>query len=190
MRRTALILTLVALLLQSCCASHPAHSGYEAVPTAAPSPAAPASAPAAGKSYTVHSANRDLLKVSLPLGEDGPVILSDGALELKSRSGYIFIWHARDATTMDEGIRQAPNVIISEFKDFKPTSTTQLSIPNTPATRLLGSGLEADDDDPGTADVIVFQRDNSFFIACTHGETMRPAAQDLMLKLVQSAATP
>ena len=69
----------------------------------------------------------------------------------------------------------------------KPTA---LTIAGTPARRMMGTGTEADDGDPGDADVIVFKTGENYFIACTHAESLQAAAQEWMLHIVQTAKAP
>ena len=110
---------------------------------------------------------------------------------MKSGKGDVNIWLDCGAKSVDKGAQRIPETIASEFKDFKPTSSTAMVLQDGGScARVLGSGVEADDNDPGTADVIVFQRGPRIFITCTRGETIRVSAQELMTKLVQSAITP
>jgi hypothetical protein len=176
---SALVLIPLAL---AACASHqpqgPTHS------------AGAATAAAPGTLRTMSDGRRDVLRIAVPAGADCDVY--QGHIFVGTRAGKVNIWLVPDAATLDEAARMVPRKIDSEFKEFKTTSTTTLIIPGekTPATRLLGSGVEADDYDPGTADVIVFGRAGRIFIACTHGENLHDSAQQLMLRLVQSSTAP
>ncbi len=183
MPRPALALALASILLIPTSCAH--HDGPKSDASTHIQPAPSGTT----KLYIMQSGGRDVLRLIAPA--DAPCTLADGSFDMKSRDGYVNIWLVRGAKTIDEGVQRAAAEITSEFKDFKPTRTTTLALSNhATATRLLGAGLEADDNDPGTADVIVFQAGPRIFIACTHGETMRPTAQDLMLNLVQSASAP
>lgn len=186
LRPTLISLFIITPTLSGCASHHTA-------PPAASQAAAVGTAPT--KAYMLLDNGRQVLRLSAPA--DAPCELSNGAFEMKSRDGYVNVWLVRGATSIDEGVQKISTTIVSEFKDFKPTSTT--SLPLSPdrgiggggsAARVMGSGVEADDNDPGTADVIVFQKGGKVFIACTHGESMRSTAQDLMVNLVLTATTP
>lgn len=116
----------------------------------------------------------------------------DGSLHISNYPPQyeVFVWRVRDAHTVDDAIGHVSKQIVSEFKDFKPAHTTDLTIAGAPAKRLYGSGNEADDGDPGKADVIVFKVGEHIFVACTHGENLSPIAQEGMLTFVQTAQAP
>jgi hypothetical protein len=79
---------------------------------------------------------------------------------------------------------------VSEFKNFKSNQTSELTIAGSPAKRMVGDGEEADDGDPGKADVIVFKVGDHVFVACDHGETINETGQQGLLTLVQTAHMP
>lgn len=116
--------------------------------------------------------------------------MKDGFLHLKSREGEVEIWRIRGAQSIDDGVRRVDKEISSEFKKFNPTKSTPLTIANAPATRLEGTGTEADDGDPGDADVVVFKVGDNIFIACTHGENLPASARRWMMSLLQTAQKP
>jgi hypothetical protein len=58
------------------------------------------------------------------------------------------------------------------------------------ANRVRGTGVEADDGDPGTADVIVFRAGDRLFVACTHGESLNESARQWMTTVVKTATAP
>jgi ABC-type Fe3+-hydroxamate transport system substrate-binding protein len=92
------------------------------------------------------------------------------------------------ADTVAAALPQAPALIVSEVKDFKVTSTKDLTIAGAPAKHLFGTGEEADDGDPSNAEVIVFSVGRQVYVACLHGEAdaaanLRPRA----LKVLNTA---
>jgi hypothetical protein len=134
--------------------------------------------------------NKDVLRVLVPAGADCDVYVNH--MFVGTRDGKVNIWLVPGAANIDEAVRQVPQKIDSEFKEFKATSTKTINVHASPnqAIRIMGSGVEADDYDPGTADVIVFQRGEHIFIACTHGEALHDSAQALMLSLVEGSTAP
>ena len=154
-----------------------------------PTPQARAPRPP-GQAVTMDGGGKQVLRIFAPA--ESTWTLAEGTIHLKAPDGYVDIWLVRDAKSLEDAARHVPDAIASEFKGFKQTS----SIPFTggpggrQGLRLGGSGVEADDNDPGTADVVVFQAGSRFFIACTHGETLRAGAQALMQTLVRTAVVP
>lgn len=116
---------------------------------------------------------------------------TDGYLRIESPTrAKTFIWLDAQATTIDDGIAHIPHTIESEFKNFTATSTDAFAAGNIHGKRIHGTGAEADDDDPGFADVIVFSSSGHIFVACVHGEDLHKSDQEWMVKVVQSAKTP
>ena len=134
------------------------------------------------------SDGHDVLRLTVPA--DTSCAGRDGSLYLTSHYRNVEVWLVRGTQTVDEAVRRVSQVIDPEFKDFKAASTTDLTIAASPAKRLTGSGTEADDGDPGEADIVVFQKGQHVFVACTHGESLSSQAQQWMLAIVQAAQVP
>ena len=90
--------------------------------------------------------------------------------EIKTKNMTLYIWAIPAAKTVDKGVAQIPNVIASEVIKFAPTATNTLTVAGAVAKHLIGRSVEADDNDPGTADVVVFTTGKTVFAACVHGE--------------------
>jgi hypothetical protein len=133
----------------------------------------------------VQSDGHNVLRVTV--ADDVTCTPREGSLHLEMRNHTLEIWLVPDAKTVDEAAERVPQQIMTEFKDFKATGTTHLTIADAPAQRLMGFGIEADDGDPGNADVIVFKVGDNIFMACVHGESLPPSAQQWMLTVVQTA---
>ena len=114
----------------------------------------------------------------------------NGSLQVQRENIRVDVWQVRGAQTLEDAIGRLGSVIESEFKEFKATSTTELTIAGAPARRLKGAGVEADDNDPGTADVVVFRVGGRVFVACTHEEHLNPIAQQWMMTVVGTAQEP
>ncbi|HZZ72221.1 MAG TPA: hypothetical protein VFE24_08200 [Pirellulales bacterium] len=116
---------------------------------------------------------------------------ADGSLIVKrNKIEEVEVWVIKNAKTLDEAVKLAPEQIVSEFKNFKAKETKELTVAGGPAKRLTGDGAEADDGDPGHADIVVFKVGSHLFVACTHGETLKPGAQEMMLSMLKSAKAP
>ena len=141
------------------------------------------------KACVMQSGDHAVLR--LTVSADATCTPKDGSLHLESHArDAVDVWLAPGANSVDAAAGRVGQAITSEFKDFKATSTTALTIAGAPAKRLMGSGTEADDNDPGHADVIMFTAGGRVFVACTHGESLSAAAQQWMLAVVQTAQAP
>jgi hypothetical protein len=152
-------------------------------------PAAPqAERAAGGNDFVMKSGGTDVLKLTTPAGTK--CVAEDGSLKFDSPKYYAEVWLVSGAKTVDEAMGRVGEQIVSEFKKFKPNETTDLTIAGSPAKRMVGVGEEADDGDPGKADVIVFKVDDRVFVACNHGESLNEAGQQGLLALVETAQKP
>jgi hypothetical protein len=140
------------------------------------------------KVFVMQSGGVDVLKLTAPA--DFKCVAEDGSLKFDAPKFYVEYWLASGADTVDEAVQRVATQIESEFKKFKPSQTTDLTIAGSPAKRMVGDGEEADDGDPGSADVIVFKVGNHVFVACNHGEKLTPVGQEGMLALTQTAQAP
>lgn len=140
------------------------------------------------KTFVMQSGGHDVLRLTAPAKTNGTP--KDGWLHLWSQDHRADVWLVRGAKTVEDAAGRVAQEIKGEFKDFKATGTTDLTVAGKPAKRLTGAGVEADDGDPGSADVIVFKTGESIFVACAHGEHLAPADGLWMLTILQTAQTP
>jgi hypothetical protein len=136
----------------------------------------------------MQTGGRDVLR--LTTSADTKCKAKDSALDLVAHEQHLYFWLAKGAKTVADGVSRVPQEIGDEFKDFKTDKATDLTVAGSAAQRITGSGTEADDGDPGRADVIIFKAGNNIFVACVHGEHLAPADQQWMLMAVQSAQAP
>ena len=89
------------------------------------------------------------------------------------------------------GISQLPDVIKSEVLKFSATTTNAISVAGQPAKHFIGRGIEADDNDPATADIVVFAAGPNVFAACVHGEGNQAGEERApMLAVLKTAKAP
>lgn len=137
----------------------------------------------------LRSEGRDVLRLSLPEGANCSA--QEGAARVESRGHEVVtLWMVEHASTVDEGVGRVTREIEAEFKDFRPLKSMEVSVGGSPARRVTGSGTEADDGDPGSADVVVFKVGPGVFIACAHGESLTSAARSWLMTVVQGATGP
>ncbi|HTQ38973.1 MAG TPA: hypothetical protein VMJ32_08090 [Pirellulales bacterium] len=157
--------------------------------SATPPSAAPQAENAADtKDFVMQSGGANVLKLTAPGGTK--CVAEDGELKFDAPKFYVEVWLASGAKSVEEAVENVSSQIVSEFKNFKPDQTTELTIARSPAKRMVGVGEEADDGDPGKADVIVFKVGERVFVACNHGESLNDAGQQGLLTLVQTAQMP
>ena len=155
--------------------------------TAAPT-TAQADKVVATKAFVMQAGGANVLQITAPA--DVKLAAADGSLHFTTPKYEVEFWLVGGAQTVDDGIARVGTQIVSEFKDFKADRTTDLTVTGSPAKRLVGTGHEADDNDPGSADVVVFKVGDHVFVACTHGESLDPVAQQGMLTLLGTAQLP
>ena len=143
-----------------------------------------------GNSSVVTSGGKAVLRLTLPPGarafdKTEPFTVADAGGNFR-----FFIWTV-NAGALDEAASSVPDVIKSEFKEFKLADTKELTVAGAPAKQLSGSGFEADDGDPGNAVVVLFRVGGHVFAACVHGEGNPSAAiLDFMKGTIQTAKAP
>ena len=95
---------------------------------------------------------------------------SNAYVNIKTAKLSLYIWAAPDAKVANDATPRVAELIKNEFVKFKATSVKDLTIAGAPAKDVIGAGNEADDGDPGHAEVILFEVADHVFAACVHGE--------------------
>ena len=101
------------------------------------------------------------------------------------------LWLVPKAKTVDAAIAELDTVLKSEVLKFKPQSTEPITVAGGEGKHLKGKGVEADDQDPATVDVVVFPVGKHIVVACVHGEgntAIRQCAP--MLKALKTVKAP
>ncbi len=142
----------------------------------------------AASEFVMPAGGKDVL---LLMARGAACTTKDGELHLTKGDMRMHVWLVPDAKTVEEGVSRIDRVITPEFTSFTPTHTTIVAIGSPgSSTHVLGTGYEADDGDPGTADAIVFMVDGRIFVACVHGEYLSPESQKWMEEVVATARGP
>ena len=101
------------------------------------------------------------------------------------------LWVVPKAKTVAEAITDLDDVIKSEVLKFNAASTEAITVADADAKHLKGKGIEADDQDPATVDVVVFTVGKTVFVACVHGEGQAAVRQrQPMLKALKTVKAP
>jgi hypothetical protein len=127
---------------------------------------------------------------SLALGEDAAVTISAAdapvvALSLPAQvkvysnppkttivasNMFLSVWSVPSVKTAQEALPLVAETVKGDVLQFQATQTNAINVAGVPAVHLIGTGVEADDGDPSTADVVVFAVGAQAFVACVHGE--------------------
>ena len=151
----------------------------------------PAAAASDAKPGVVMSDGKAVLTMTLPTGtqtfnEDNKFTAAEGKWQF-----HFYVWMVKDAKTLDDAAARVPELIKSEFLEFKLVSKKDLIVAGSPAKQLDGSGKEADDHDPGNAEVVLFTVGGKVFAACIHGEGNAPdVRRSFMMTAIQTAKAP
>ncbi len=143
------------------------------------------SAFAEDKEITVSAGGKPAIKLSVP--KDAKVTTKGEKTSVEAKNLWIYLWHVSAAKTVADAVPHVAELIKSEFTGFTVGDTKPLTVAGHPAKHLLGKGAEADDGDPGSAEVVIFTDGKGIFAACVHGEKDEAAKErpDL-LKLLKS----
>ncbi len=110
---------------------------------------------------------------------------------LDTKDMNLDLWVVPKAKTVAEAIAGLDDVIKSEVLKFNSTGTETITVADAPAKHLMGTGLEADDHDAATVDVVVFTVGKTVLVACVHGEGDQAVRErQPMLKALETVKAP
>ena len=119
------------------------------------------------------------------------VLSTNGYLRIRTTNLSLHVWAVPNAKTANDALPRAAEIIKSEFVKFKTTATMDMVIAGAPAKHVIGSGNEADDGDPGNAEVVFFVAGGRVFAGCVHGESDDASkARAAMMEVLKTAQTP
>ena len=119
------------------------------------------------------------------------VISTNGYLRVQATNLTLHVWAVPNAKTVNDALPLAGNIIKSEFLKFKTNMVMDMTIAGAPAKHVTGSGNEADDGDPGNAEVVFFAVGGRVFAGCVHGEADEASkARAAMMTVLKTAQTP
>ena len=119
------------------------------------------------------------------------LVSTNGYLRIQTTNLTLHVWAVPDAKRAADAIPRVPDIIKSEFLNFKTTDILSLDFAGAPGRHVIGSGNEADDNDPGKAEVVLFLVGGRVFAACVHGEADDAAkARPAMMAVLKTAKAP
>lgn len=118
--------------------------------------------------------------VSFPPGSDAVVTLTvpqaakvttdNGKTTIDTNKFNLYLWLAPKAKTVDEAASGVGEIIKSEAVNLKIQETKTINLAGAAAKHIMAKSNEADDNDPGTTDIVVFTAGGKVIVACIHGE--------------------
>ena len=121
----------------------------------------------------------------------GKITSSNGYVNIKTTNMSLHIWAVPKAASAKDALPRAAELIKSEFIKFKTNGVKDMVIAGAPAKHVTGSGNEADDGDPGNAEVVLFIIGGNVFAACVHGEFDDASRERApMMAMLQTAHAP
>lgn len=138
--------------------------------------------------------------VSFPPGKKPAVTLTvPGTVKVTTDKGKttidtnkfnMYLW-ATKAKTIDNEVKVVAKTVKSEVVNLKIEETETIKVAGADAKHLIAKSNEADDNDPGTTDIVVFTSGGKVIVACIHGEEdFAPKHRQAMLDLLKTAKAP
>jgi hypothetical protein len=119
------------------------------------------------------------------------VTSSNDYVNIRTTNMSLHVWAVPNARTAKDAVPRLAKLIQSEFIKFKTTSAEDVVVAGAPARHVIGSGNEADDGDPGNAEVVFFVVGGHVFAGCVHGEFDDASrARAPMMAVLQTARVP
>jgi hypothetical protein len=145
-------------------------------------------APAQETNIIISVAGTPALVLKMPQAAD--VTVEGAHTVIRTTETTFHLWSLTNRTT-DEVLPRITEIIKGEFVNYKPSVTNDIVIAGRPARHISGKGNEADDGDPGAADVVLFTTGKHVFAACAHGEFDDAVRRSKhMMVALKSAETP
>lgn len=141
------------------------------------------------KTVTISSAGTAVMTISAP--QNAKVTTDKEKTVIDSKDMILDLWVVPKAKTVAEAVAGLDDLIKSEVLKFNATSSEAITVAEAEGKHLMGKGVEADDQDPGTADVVVFTVGKTVLVACVHGEGETAVRQrQPMLKALKTVKAP
>jgi hypothetical protein len=140
-------------------------------------------------SFTMPADGKPAVVFEIPAS--AKITSSNNYVNIRTTNMSLHVWAVPGAKTADDLLPRAGELIKSEFIKFSPNSTRDITIAGAPAKHVTGSGNEADDGDPGNAEVVLFAVGGQVFVGCIHGEFNDAArAHAPMMAVLKTAHAP
>jgi hypothetical protein len=139
--------------------------------------------------------------ISFPPGKDAAVTLvvpktakvatDNGKTTIDTSKFNLYLWLAPKAKTVDEAVAGVGEIVKSEAINLKIEETKSIKVAGADAKHLMAKSNEADDNDPGTTDIVVFTSGGKVIVGCIHGENdFAVRNRQAMLDMLGTAKAP
>jgi hypothetical protein len=145
-------------------------------------------APAQDTNATLSVDGKPALTLKVPAA--AKITSTNGYVRVVATNLTLYVWAVPNAKTANDAVPRAAEIIKSEFLNFKTNGVMDMEIAGAPAKHVTGSGNEADDRDPGNAEVVLFVAGGRVFAGCVHGEADEAfRARAAMMAVLKTAHT-
>jgi hypothetical protein len=117
---------------------------------------------------TILAGGKPALTLMIP--QEANVTVTGDHTVVQTKETTFHVWSLGNVKTTEQALPRVTDIIKGEFVNFKPENTNKIVVANAPALHVSGKGNEADDGDPGAAQIVLFTAGNHVFAACAHGE--------------------
>jgi hypothetical protein len=146
-------------------------------------------ASAQNQDVTLYVDGKPALDLQVPAA--AKLAFSNDYINIRTTNMSLHVWVVPKARTVSDAVPRAAKLIKSEFIKFTASSAEDIVIAGAPAKHVIGSGNEADDGDPGHAEVVFFLVGGRVFAGCVHGEFDDASrARAPMMAVLQTAHAP
>jgi hypothetical protein len=129
--------------------------------------------------------------LALKVAAAAKVNSTSGFVRIQTTNLTLYVWAVTNAKTANDAVPRAADIIKSEFLKFKTNAIMDMVIAGAPAKHVTGSGNEADDGDPGNAEMVFFVVGGRVFAGCVHGEADDASkARAAMMAVLKTAQSP
>jgi len=141
------------------------------------------------KTVTLSHEGAAVMTISAP--QAAKVTVTNEKTVIDTKDMVLDLWVVPKAKTVADAVASLDEIIKSEVLKYSPASTEAITVAGSEGKHLKGKGVEADDQDPGTADVVIFTVGKTVLVACVHGEGETAAKQrPAMLNVLKSVKSP
>jgi hypothetical protein len=141
------------------------------------------------KKVTISHKGSAVMTISAP--QSAKVTVDKEKTVIDAKNMVLDLWVVPKAKTVAEAIATLDDVLKSEVLKFSPASKEAVTLGDAEGQHLKGKGIEADDQDPATVDVVVLKVGKTVFVACVHGEGQAAVRQrQPMLNALKTVKAP
>ncbi len=140
---------------------------------------------------TVTISNSGTAVMTISVEQSAKVTTEKEKTVIDTKDMCLDLWVVPKAKTVAEAVASLDDVIKGEVLKFSAAKTEPITVASAEGKHLIGKGIEADDQDPATVDIVVFRVGKTVLAACVHGEGETAVRQRKpMLKALKTVKAP